>query len=135
VVELKKVLIVDDEENILQLLSRVVKADGVVAITASAIEEAEYAIKNSKIELVIADIRLSGVLGREGLEFLSYIKEKSPGAKVIVMTGYGSPEIESEAYERGAYRYLEKPIDLQVLNEILDDLHIPHHGAGSRSLP
>jgi DNA-binding NtrC family response regulator len=118
---MKKILIVDDEESILLVLSNALKADGVEVITTTKIEEAEYAIKNTFFDLVIADIRLTGVVGREGLELLQYIQEKSPGTKVIIMTAYGSPEIEKEAYERGAYFYFEKPIDLRILNNRLKE--------------
>ena len=122
---MKKILIVDDEENILLLLRKVLKTNNnVEVITTSMIEEAEYALKNTFFDLVITDIRLNGVLGREGLELLEYIQEKSPGTKVIIMTAYGSKEIEKEAYEKGAYFYFEKPIDIKVLNDHLRRLGI-----------
>lgn len=112
---MKKILIVDDDENILRTLSRALQSAESEILTASKIEQAEYAIKHSLIDLLIADIRLTGVLGREGLELLSYVTEKSPQTKVIIMTGYGTPEIEKESYERGAFYYIEKPIDLKIL--------------------
>ncbi len=114
---MRKILIVDDEDTILLTLARALRNTNVEILTARKMEQAEYAIKHSFIELVIADIRLTGVLGREGLELLRYVKEKSPKTRVIVMTGYGSPEIEQESYKRGAYYYFEKPIDMKVLLE------------------
>jgi DNA-binding NtrC family response regulator len=122
--EMKKILIVDDEENVLRNLSKALKSDGVEVITTTKIEEAEYAIKSTFFNVVIADIRLTGVLGREGLELLPYVIEKSPDTKVIIMTGYGSEEIEKEAYEKGAYYYFDKPIDLRILNEKLKEIGI-----------
>ena len=92
--------------------------------TATNIEEAESALKSTFFDLVITDIRLNGVLGREGLELLEYVREKSPGTRVIIMTTSGSPEIEKEAYEKGAYFYFEKPIDLRVLNGRLKEIGI-----------
>lgn len=118
----KKILIVDDEKPILDALSIALKADGLEIITASTIEQAEYAIKNTSFNVVLADIRLTGVLGREGLELLPYIAEKSPETKVIIMTAYGSPEIEEEAYNKGAYFYFDKPIDLHILRDRLEEL-------------
>lgn len=121
---MKKILIVDDEENILKLLSMALRKNGIEVITAIKIEEAEYALKSTFFDVVIADIRLTGVIGREGLELLSYVQEKSPGTKVIIMTGYGSPEIEKEAYDRGAFFYFDKPIDLQILKDRLSEIGI-----------
>ncbi len=121
---MKKILVVDDEENILLLLSKALKTNNVEVITTTKIEEAEYALKNTFFDLVITDIRLNGVLGRDGLKLLEYIQEKSPGTKVIIMTAYGSKEIEREAYEKGASFYFEKPIAIKVLNDHLKRLGI-----------
>lgn len=112
---MKKVLIVDDERNILELISRSLKGGDFEILTATRMVDAEFAIKNGQPELIIADIRLTGVVGQEGLELLAYVKEKSPGSKVIIMTGYGSPEIESQAMSLGAFHYFEKPVDLREL--------------------
>jgi DNA-binding NtrC family response regulator len=115
---MRKILIVDDEEKLLEILIRAFKKNkDFEVVTATTIEEAEYAIKHAFFDIVLADIRLTGVLGRQGLELLPYVAEKSPRTKVIIMTAYGSPEIEEEAYERGAYFYFEKPIDLRILNQ------------------
>ncbi|MDA8106151.1 MAG: response regulator [Nitrospiraceae bacterium] len=112
---MKKILIVDDEPTILLTLSHVLSSKDTVVITSSRIEEAEEALSRYAFDLAIADIRLSGMYGIEGLELLSYIKEISPSTEVIVMTAYGSNEMRDEAYSRGAYYYYEKPIDIEHL--------------------
>jgi len=112
---MKKLLIVDDEPTILLTLSHVLSSKDTVVITSSRIEEAEEALSRYPFDLVIADIRLSGMYGIEGLELLSYIKEMSPSTEVIIMTAYGSHEMRDEAYSRGAYYYYEKPIDIEHL--------------------
>ncbi len=116
---MKKILIVDDEPSILLSLSHLLSNDETIVITCSKIEEAEEALDRYRFDLVIADIRLSGVYGIEGLELLSYIKRISPFTKVIIMTAYGSDEIREAAYRRGAYYYYEKPIDMDdLLNKV-----------------
>ena len=119
---MKKILIVDDEESILNILAKTMKRDGHEVLTTTKIEEAEYAIKHTFFDAVLADIRLTGVLGREGLELLEFVREKSPSTRVIIMTGYGHDEIEREAYERGAYYYFDKPIDLMTLREKIREI-------------
>jgi len=111
----KKILIVDDEPTILLTLSHVLSARDTVVITCASIEEAEDALARYIFDLVIADIRLSGMYGVEGLELLSYIKKISPSTEVIIMTAFGSDEIREDAYKRGAYHYYEKPIDIAHL--------------------
>lgn len=112
---MKKILIVDDEPSILLSLSHLLSSNDTVVVTCSRIEEAEEALDRYRFDLVIADIRLSGVCGIEGLELLSYIKNLSPMTKVIIMTAYGSEEMREAAYRRGAYFYYEKPIDMDDL--------------------
>ncbi len=116
---IKKVMIVDDEQSILLSLSHVLKTEGVEVITCNEIEQAEAALDNTHFDLVIADIRMSGVNGIEGLELLSYIKDRF-NSKVIIMTGYGNDDIKNEAYRRGAFHYFQKPVAIsELLQQVL----------------
>ena len=122
--EIKKILIVDDEQSILLSLSHALKTSGVEVIACDEIEQAEEALGNSHFDVVIADIRMSGIEGIEGLELLTYIKERYP-TEVIIMTGYGSDEIKTEASRRGALRYFMKPVDIGELKDQLSAIGIP----------
>lgn len=122
---MKRVLIVDDEPSILLSLSHLLSSDEVVVITCSRIEEAEEALERYAFDLVIADIRLSGIYGIEGLELLSYIKKIRPETAVIIMTAYGSDAMRESAFRRGAYHYYEKPIDMDDLTKKAEDCGIP----------
>jgi DNA-binding NtrC family response regulator len=112
---MKKILIVDDEPTILMTLSHLLSTRDMTVITSSRIEEAEEALARYTFDLVIADIRLSGMYGIEGLELLSYIKKLHPETQVIIMTAYGSDTIKEDAYRRGAFHYYEKPIEIPHL--------------------
>jgi len=114
---MKKILIVDDEPTILLTLSHILRGKDTLVITSSRIEEAEEALKRYAFDLMIADIRLSGMEGIEGLELLSYVKQINDSTEVIVMTAYGSDEMREEAYRRGALHYFEKPVDMTQLIE------------------
>ena len=122
---MKRILIVDDESAILMALSHLLSNEETLVIASSKIEEAEEALDRFKFDLVIADIRLSGIEGIEGLELLSYIRRISPETKVIIMTAYGSDEMKDSAYQRGAYHYYEKPIDMDDLTKKIRDCGIP----------
>jgi DNA-binding NtrC family response regulator len=126
--DLKRILIVDDEPTILLSLSYCLKAEGVEVITSSRIEAAEEALSRYFFDLVIADIRMSGMYGIEGLELLSYVKEKSPETAVIIMTAYGSDEISEEAKRRGAFWYYDKPVNIEHLLGKVHELGIPVSG-------
>ena len=121
---MKKILIVDDEPTILLTLSHVLSGRDTMVITSSKIEEAEEALSRYPFDLAIADVRLSGMYGVEGLELLSYIKKMSPETEVIIMTAYGSDEMEEDAYRRGAFHYFEKPVDIPQLVDKVRSLGI-----------
>jgi len=129
--ETKRILIVDDEPTILLSLSYCLKTDGVEVITSSRIEAAEEALSRYFFDLVIADIRMSGMYGVEGLELLSYIKKISPETAVIIMTAYGSDDIRAEADRRGAYHYYDKPVNIEHLLGKVRELGIPASGTPS----
>lgn len=121
--DIKRILIVDDEPSILISLSYALRVEGVEVITCDEIVQAEAALENTHFDLVIADIRMSGVNGVEGLELLSYIKRLYK-AEVIIMTGYGTDDIKTEALRRGALHYFKKPIDIPELMQKVGSLGI-----------
>ena len=121
---LKRILIVDDEPTILLTLSYALRTKNVEVITASRLEPAEEALKRYRFDLVIADIRMSGMLGVEGLELLTYIKRYWPETYVIIMTAHGSEDIQHDAYERGATYYYQKPVDIRELMRKIEELGI-----------
>jgi len=120
----KKILIVDDDPSILLTLKHLLKVPGVEVLACDVIEQAEEALNNSHFDLVISDIRMSGVDSIEGLELLNFVKQRYD-TKVIIMTGLGSAEIEEEAYRLGAYHFFNKPIDINSLMLKVSALGIP----------
>ncbi len=131
--EIKRILIVDDEPTILLSLSYCLKTGGVEVITSSRIEAAEEALSRYFFDLIIADIRMSGMYGIEGLELLSYVKKVSPRTEMIIMTAYGSDEIKAEAMRRGAFHYYDKPVNIEHLIGKVSELGIPVTGTASLS--
>ncbi len=123
-VEPKRILIVDDEQASLAL-SSALRTEGVEVITASKIESAEEALARYPFELVIVDIKMSGILGIEGLELLSYIKRFRPRTEVIVLSSHGTNEMRSEARDRGASCFFEKPVDIIALSERIREMGMP----------
>ena len=108
-----KILVVDDEESLLSVLSQVLKREGFRVTTASSGVEAWEIFKKDPVPLVIADIVMPGMTG---IELLLKIKEASPETQVIIMTSYASFETVTKALRHGAFDYLIKPFeDLDVI--------------------
>lgn len=117
----RRLLIVDDEEPILFALREYFSARSYEVDCASAREEAEELIAHRSYAAVIADLRLAGD-GHEGLDLVGYASGRSPDTRVIVLTAYGSPEIERDARRRGAEAFLHKPIPLAELERVVAGL-------------
>ena len=122
ITETKKILIVDDEPAVLLALSNSLRSPGVEVVTASRLESAEAALEKYFFDLVIADIRMAGILGIEGLELLSYVKKNSAKTRVIIISGSESGDLRKQALERGADHYYDKPIDVAELMQRVKEM-------------
>ncbi len=114
----KRVLIVDDEEDLTWTLSKKLSKDSdkFQAICVNSGREAIEVLNQIPVDLVITDVRMPEV---SGLELLVEIKEKYPNTKVIIMTAYGSSDVQRAAAERGCFRYIEKPFEINDLRELI----------------
>ncbi len=115
----KNILVVDDESAFLLAVKRLFQDPQYSIETAETFEEAIDLINRREFHIVMTDIRLTDVMSKEGLEILRYVREFKPGTKVIVLTGYGNPEIMEKAYAMGASLFLEKPLPASILRSII----------------
>ena len=120
-VELKKVLIVDDEETLTWSMAKSLSKDKdkYEVLIANNGREALNLLKKSKVDLVISDIRMPDI---NGLDLLVRIKMEHPQTKVIIMTAYGSSDVQKEANRRGSLYYIEKPFEISDIRKIIIDL-------------
>ncbi len=121
-----KILIVDDETATAFGLKALMESEDVVVLTASNAQTARRILGSENVHVLLSDIRLSGTLDAEGLDLLTFAREKRPETKVILMTGYGDPAIMQKAFEMGASYYFEKPVEINVLSEAIHALGVPN---------
>src|SRR6266849_2555485 len=106
-----KVLVVDDEVTMVQMVSEMLRAEGHEVIPCTNGNTAIEAIESQAPELVITDLNLEKSR-TQGLDILQKARTLHPPAIVIVITAFGSIETAVEAMKKGAYDYLEKPFKL-----------------------
>ncbi len=111
-----KLLLVDDESDVLYSFKRIFDAPEIEIHTASSGEEALELIPALKPHLVIMDVRMGGI---NGLETLRRLRQADGRLPVIMMTAYGTTQTAIEAMKLGAYDYLLKPFDVPKLQEIV----------------
>jgi len=104
----KKILIVDDEEDLTWSLSRKLKRDesSLEIFCANTGNSALDFLSKNRIDLILTDLRMPGL---SGLQLLNEIRSKYPSMNVIVMTAYGSSEVRSAIDRWGDTEYIVKP--------------------------
>lgn len=115
--EMNNILIVDDEEDILDLLSDVVKQWGHLPIVARDGVDALQKVQDVPIDLVLSDIRMPNM---DGMSFLDKLRKGNSNLAVIFITGYPSIESAVSSMKDGAYDYLTKPINIDELKIRVD---------------
>ena len=119
--EIKRVLVVDDEEDMLWMLQRNLNKGmtNVEILSAKSGEEALAVLSDKGVELVITDINMPGM---SGLDLLIEINNRYPETGVIIMTAYPSSAYEREAMMSGSLRFIEKPFDIKDLRDIVKEI-------------
>jgi DNA-binding response OmpR family regulator len=107
-----KILIIDDDEVLLKLLSTALAEEGYSPLTTADGPQGLVLYQVHRPSLVLLDL---GLPSMSGIEVLREIRQFDEKAKVIVVTGYGSVESAVVAIRYGAWDYVQKPIDMEVL--------------------
>ncbi len=118
---MKRVLVVDDEEDMLWMLQRNLSKsmENVEILAAKSGEEALALLSDNPTDLVLTDINMPGM---SGLELLIEINNRHPETGVIIMTAYPSNSYENEAMMSGSLRFIEKPFDIKELRSIIEEV-------------
>ncbi|MFQ5898885.1 MAG: sigma-54-dependent transcriptional regulator [Candidatus Methylomirabilia bacterium] len=111
-----RVLVVDDEPNICELIKKALERIGYSVDVAPTAEAALARLERTPVELVLCDIKLPGT---DGMELLGRIKESHPETVVVMITGYASIESAVAAIKCGASDYLAKPFGPEQLRHVV----------------
>jgi DNA-binding NtrC family response regulator len=117
-----RLLVVDDEESICFSMSEYFSLQGYKVDTASEVEEAEKLLGATNYRVVIQDLRLTMTNSHDGFDMIRLIKKHNPQARIVVLTAYGSAEIEDEARRCGADAFLRKPKPLSQVAQVVQGL-------------
>jgi len=128
-----RLLIADDEEAILFAMHEYFVALGYDVDCVRSQEEASALLDARHYAVVIADLRLDGGGAAEGLELVGDVRSRWPETHTIILTAYGSPEIEAHARSIGVEVFLNKPVQLDHVAGIVRRLAGPSTGGGAAS--
>ncbi len=115
--EKRRILVVDDEDALRTVLSAELNSEGYEVGTAADGMEAVSELQKMKYDLVLLDIKMPNM---NGFEVLKVIKEKHPGTRVIMLTGFADLKNAIESKKLGAEDFVSKPYDLVDLLTTID---------------
>ena len=124
--ELKRVLIVDDEEPIRRLLGYMLQSHGYEAVLAADAREARQRLDETPFALMLCDVNMPG---ESGMDLVSHTFRQHPYTAAIMVTGLDSPLLANAALDMGAFGYIIKPFEA---NEVLINVAMPCGAAVSK---
>ncbi|WP_159820947.1 sigma-54-dependent transcriptional regulator [Colwellia sp. 20A7] len=133
---MKRILVVDDNPDILDALDLLLSLHNYQVITASTIKEALFAANNQRIDLIIQDMNFSQgtTSGEEGRCLFYQLQEIVPTTPIIIITAWGQLEIAVELVKAGAADYLPKPWnDIKLLDIIAENIIEPANNSNEKS--
>lgn len=119
-----RVLLVDDERELVQTLSERLQLRDMGSAVAYDGESALKLVQEDEPEVMIIDLKMPGI---NGLEVLKKVKQIRPEIEIIILTGHGSPDDEEQCRRLGAFGYLQKPVDIDKLSELIKQAHMKRY--------
>jgi DNA-binding NtrC family response regulator len=110
-IPLKRILVVDDDRQVLRYLTDLLQEAGFDTVACERYQDAKALLSTSRPDVLLTDIRLGAY---NGLQLAFYARDHHPGLPVVVLTGYEDPTLRDEANRSGAH-FLVKPVTRAVL--------------------
>lgn len=118
----RNLLVVDDEESICFSMREYFSQHGYNVDTAREMDEAEGLIRDTDYKVIIQDLRLGLTRHPDGIEIIKLVHKRNPDTRIIVLTSYGTKEVEEEARRAGADAFLRKPKPLSHVAQVVQGL-------------
>ena len=112
----RQALVIDDEPDILELLTMTLSDMSIDCVTAENLAQAHQALKQQKFDLCFTDMRLPD---GNGLDFVKTIQQQCPELPVAVITAHGNVDLAVEALKSGAFDFVSKPLKLRMLRDLV----------------
>jgi EAL domain-containing protein (putative c-di-GMP-specific phosphodiesterase class I) len=113
------VLVVDDQAEVADAIAAGLSRAGRLVIVCYDAESAQMVVETTPVSAVVSDVRLTGPFRFEGLDFLDHLARHAPAARVALISGTLTPELEAESFRRGAAVVLQKPFEIADIEKIL----------------
>jgi len=116
--ERRRVLVIDNEDDARRLCEELLTGEGYEVYSATDTSSGLEMVKNLKPDMVIMDLHLPEINGIEGLRRIKNMKEE---ILTVLVTGRGTMDTVKEAMRHGAYDYITKPFDIELVKEVINE--------------
>jgi DNA-binding NtrC family response regulator len=113
-----RLLVVEDRDPLRRMMEHALTGEGYQVVAVATGEDGIERLRGEAFDLVLTDLKLPGA---SGLDVLAAARERPSGPPVVVLTGYGSIPTAVEAMRRGAYTFLEKPVEIDELSRLVSE--------------
>jgi len=118
----RRILMVDDKETLCFAMREYFKLHNYQVDCAHNVDDATTRLNTSSYAVIIADLDLGGTDGLDGFMVIKMVRERFPKTRIIILTAYGSAEVESAARDLGVSSFLQKPRPLSEVAQIIFEL-------------
>ena len=122
------ILLADDDSNVTEAISMLLERDGRTVIICSDLDSAEIALRHFPVTHLLSDVQFTGSFGFEGLHFLTRLGTASL-ERFVLMSGDANPELRRAALQQGATAVLQKPFDIEMLEDALGTTPLDAEGS------
>jgi len=116
-----KILVVDDEPNVLDVIQSFLENEGYEVLVAESGAMMMGELEETEPNIILLDIRMPDI---DGLQCLRIIKDRYPGIEVVMMSGFATAQMAKKSLEIGAFDYIRKPISFNHLKEVIQQIKI-----------
>lgn len=111
-----RLMVVDDEPIVCKRLKQILEKAGYEVAVFSDGENAIQELDRLPYDIIVTDLKMEGV---DGMKILETAREKNPGVKVIMITGFAEMETAKEAFKKGVFDFVSKPVEVQTIKQVV----------------
>lgn len=111
-----RLMVVDDEPIVCRRLKQILEKAGYEVAVFNDGESAIKELERQAYNIIVTDLKMEGA---DGMKILETAREKNPGVKVIMITGFAEMETAKEAFKKGVFDFISKPVEVHTIKEVI----------------
>lgn len=116
-----RILVLDDEEIVVARLKPALEKEGYIVDTFTNSKLAKNHLEKNKYDIVVTDLKMADI---DGLQLFRFVKEKWPGTKVVLISGFATLKVAQDALKEGVYQVIPKPFKISHIKELINNIEI-----------